>query len=318
MSHRKAITLAFAVLLTIACVAQEVHVEPRPKPQEKPLPSNDPALKTHTNPFVSNVDVVLVPVNVTDALARVVTGLDKSNFRVLDEGKPQDVEFFYTQDAPISVGVIFDNSGSMTNAINISRDAVKDFMKNSNPDDQFFLISFANKPKLLGDFTDSPEEIEGKLVYTMPGGMTALWDAIYLGLSKMRTAKYSKKVLLVVSDGGENNSRYRAKELKRIVLESDVQIYGVGIPGVDYNTTDMRIMSEYTGGRTFEGPPATFADTLEKIAIELRTQYVLGYRPNNLSHNGKFHKIKVKLEPPAGLPPLSASVRKAGYYAPEP
>ena len=312
----KAILLAMAVL---PCVAQnpDVHVEPRPKAELKPLPQSNPGLKTHTKPFVSNVDVVLVPVTVTDPLTRIVTGLEKQHFRILDDDKPQDIEYFYNQDAPISVGIIFDNSGSMSSAINISREAVIEFMKTSNPDDEFFLIAFADKPKLMGDFTDSPEDIQGKLVYTMPAGQTALWDAVYMGISKMRTAKYPKKALLVISDGGENHSRYTAKELERVVREADVQIYGMAIPGADYGPGGMHAVTDYTGGRTFEGPPSTFADTAAKIAVELRNQYVLGYRPKSLAHNGKFHKIRVKLQPPPGLPPLNSSAKKTGYYAPE-
>lgn len=309
--------MAAVALLAAAAVAQDVHVQPRSKPEEKPLPSSDATLKTHTKPFFSNVDVVLVPVTVTDPLARIVTGLDKTNFRLLDNDRQQDIEFFYTQDAPISVGIVFDNSGSMSRAINISREAVKEFMKTSNPDDEFFMITFAEKPKLTNDFSDAPEKIEGNLVYTMPRGQTALWDAVYLGLSKMRTAKYSRKALLVISDGGENDSRYSAKELRRMVVESDVQIYGVGIPGADYDVTGMQAISSYSGGRMYEGPPSTFADTAEKIAIELRNQYVVGYRPKDLARDGKFHKIKIRLDPPRGLPSLTAVAMKSGYYAPE-
>jgi Ca-activated chloride channel family protein len=266
---------------------------------------------------VSNVDVVLVPVTVTDPLTRIVTGLERQNFRIFEDDKPQEIEYFYSQDAPISVGVIFDNSGSMDRAINISREAVIEFMKTSNPEDEFFLVTFADKPVMMGDFTDKPEEIQGKLVYTMPSGLTALWDAVYLGISKMRAAKYPKKALLVISDGGENHSRYSQRQLARAVRESDVQIYGIAIPGADYGPGGMQGITDYTGGRTFEGPPDTFADTAAKIAIELRNQYVLGYRPKEFVHNGKFRKIRVKLQPPRGLPPLNVSAKKSGYYAPE-
>lgn len=304
--------------LALAQNANDVHVQPRSKPEQKPLPqSSDSALKTHTKPFVSNVDVVLVPVTVTDPLTRIVTGLERQNFRLLDNDKPQEIEYFYSQDTPISVGIIFDNSGSMSSAINDSREAVIEFMRKSNPDDEFFLITFSDKPKMMGDFTDNPDEIQGKLVYTMPEGMTALWDAVYLGLSKMRSAKYTKKALLVISDGGENRSRYSHKEIERVVRESDVQIYGIAIHGADYGPWGMASISDSTGGRLYEGPPNTFADTAEKIATELRNQYVLGYRPTELARDGKFHKIRIKLQPPRGLPPLNVSAKKGGYYAPE-
>ena len=315
--------LCLIVLLAIPllpCAAQnpsDIHVQPRPKQELKPLPGSDPALKTHTKPLVSNVDVVLVPVTVMDPLTRIVTGLDKINFRLFDDNREQQIEYFDQQDAPISVGLIFDSSGSMSAAINDSRAAVIEFMKKSNPEDEFFLISFSSKPQLMGDFTEDPEEIKARLLYTVPKGLTALWDAVYLGLSKMRSAKYTKKALLILSDGGENHSRYTYTEMRRMVREADVQIYTMGISGRDYTPWDMSEFSNLSGGRFFEGTVNTFADTAEKIAAELRNQYVLGYRPTNLMHNGKFHKIRVKLQPPRGLPPLNTSVKKEGYYAPE-
>ncbi len=320
MRRFRAAAFASFMIAAVCCVASaqnpnDVHVQPRSKP-EAPKTS-DPSLKTHTKPIVSNVDVVLVPVTVTDPLTRIVTGLERQNFRIFEDDKPQEIEYFYTKDAPISVGVIFDNSGSLSSAINISREAVIEFMKTSNPEDEFFLITFADKPVMMGEFTDKLEEIQGKLVYTVPRGLTALWDAVYLGISKIRSAKYPKRALLVISDGGENRSRYTYKEMQRVVRESDVQIYGIAIPGADYGPWGMAGISDATGGRTFVGPADTFADTAAKIAVELRNQYVLGYRPKEFVHNGKFRKIRVKLQPPRGLPPLNASVKKSGYYAPE-
>ncbi len=203
------------------------------------------------------------------------------------------------------------------NSVTASREAVTEFMKASNPEDEFFLITFAEQPTLMGGFTDKPEEIEGKLVYTVPHGWTGLWDAVYLGLTKMKSAKHPKKVLLVISDGGENHSRYTASELRQVVRESDVQIYGVAIPGADYSPDQLRVISGASGGRTFIGPPSTFADVFTKIALELRNQYVLGYRPTNRKLDGKFRKIRVKLRPPRGVPPLHVSTQKSGYYAPE-
>ncbi len=311
--------MALALLLAVLALAgaaqdPNVHVQPRSRPQSA---TPDPALKTRTKPFVSNVDLVLVPVTVTDSLTRIITGLERSNFLVFEDDRPQRIEYFYTQDTPISVGIIFDRSASMGRAINASREAVTEFMKASNPEDEFFLITFAEQPTMMGGFTDKPEEIEGKLVYTVPHGWTGLWDAVYLGLTKMTSAKHPKKVLLVISDGGENHSRYTASELRQVVRESDVQIYGVAIPGADYSPDELRGISSASGGRTFIGPPSTFADVFTKIALELRNQYVLGYRPTNRKLDGKFRKIRVKLRPPRGVPPLHISSKKSGYYAPE-
>ena len=310
-------TLAAALVATIS-VAQDINdVHVRPPSAENPRANADHSLKTHAQTFVSNVDLILVPVTVTDEATRIVTGLGPSNFVVLEDGKLQTIKYFYTQDAPISVGIIFDRSGSMHGAMDISRGAVGEFMKASNPEDEFFLIVFADKPTLVRDFTNRPEDITTTLLYTSSRGLTALWDAVYLGLNKMKQAKNTKRVLMVFSDGGENHSRYTQKELLRVVRESDVQIYGVAIPGADYGPGSMAGMSDATGGRMFIGPPATFADTAEKIAVALRNQYVLGYVPDNRTHDGRFRKIRVKLKPPRGLPPLVVSAKKTGYYAPQ-
>jgi len=317
MLARWRFTLAVALVATIS-VAQDINdVHVAPPSTEKPRANADHTLKTHAQTLVSNVDLVLVPVTVTDEATRIVTGLEASNFIVLEDGKLQTIKYFYTQDAPISVGIIFDNSGSMRGAMDISREAVAEFMKASNPEDEFFLIVFSDKPTLVSDFTDRPEDITTKLLYTSSRGLTALWDAVYLGLNKMKQAKNAKRVLMVFSDGGENRSRYTQKELLRVVRESDVQIYGVAIPGADYGPGSMAGMSAATGGRVVVGPPATFADTAEKIAVALRNQYVLGYLPDNRTRDGRFRKIRVKLNPPRGLPPLVVSAKKTGYYAPQ-
>lgn len=312
------LVLTLAVLPCVAQISNDVHIQPRPKEQvTAPGADRGKGLKTYTKPFVANVNVVLVPLTVADGWGRLVSGLDRTNFTVFEDGQPQKIEYFYMQDTPISVGIIFDSSGSIGEALNNSRAAVNEFMQASNPKDEFFLITFADKPSLDGDFTDKPEDIQGSLLFTVSKGRTALWDAIYLACAKMKSAKYPKRVLMAVSDGGENHSRYTYNEIRDVVRESDVQIYGVAVPGADYGPWGMADLSSATGGRTFEGGPNTHADILTKIAVELRYQYVLGYKPTNRKHDGKFRRIRVKLLPPRGLPPLKVSLRKSGYYAPE-
>jgi Ca-activated chloride channel family protein len=308
----------FAALVATASVAQDINdVHVQPPASEKRHTNAADTLETHTKPFVSNVDVVLVPVTVTDEATRIVTGLEPPHFILLEDGKPQTINYFYTQDAPISVGIIFDESGSMRSAMGISRDAVAEFMKASNPEDEFFLIAFADKPRLVSDFTNRPEDIDATLLSESSRGRTALWDAVYLGLNKMTQAKNAKRVLMVFSDGGENHSRYTEKELLRFVREADVQVFGISIPGADYGPGSMEGVSNATGGRLFLGPPTTFADTAEKIAVELRNQYVLGYVSANHARDGRLCKIRVKLQRPPGLPPLVVTAKKAGYYAPK-
>ena len=302
----------------------EVHIVPRRHPAEAlASPVIDPSLKTHTKPIVRDVDLVLVPVTVTDPMNRIVTGLEKKNFEILEGNKKQDLKYFSSEDAPLSLGVIFDVSGSMSDKIEQSRNAVIEFFKTANPEDEFFMITFSDRPELLADFTPSVEDIQSKLVYTVPKGRTALLDAIYLGIAKMRKAKHERKALLIISDGGDNHSRYTEGELKSLVKEADVQIYAIGIfdtfaktPEEQYGPLMLHDITEATGGRTFTiDNPNQLSDVATKIGIELRNQYLLGYRPSNEAHDGRWRKIKIKLKPPKGLPPLHVYA-KTGYYAP--
>ena len=304
----------------------DVHVTPRvepPDPRIKEAEIVDPSLKTHTKPMKVDVDLVLVPVTITDPMNRLVTGLDKDNFSVYEGKDQQDIRHFSSEDAPVSLGVIFDMSGSMSSKIERAREAVVEFFKTANPQDEFFMITFADKPEQIADFTQSVEDIQNKMVYTIPKGRTALLDAIYLGVSKMRQAKYPKRALLIISDGGDNHSRYTEGETKSLVKEADVLIYSIGIYDHYASTEEERLgpallgeVSELTGGRTFTiDNPNDLGDVATKIGIELRNQYVLGYRPKNPAHDGKWRKIKVKLLPPKGLPPLRVYA-KTGYYAP--
>jgi Ca-activated chloride channel family protein len=252
-----------------------------------------------------------------------VTGLDKDNFHIFEDGVQQEITHFSSEDVPISIGVIFDMSGSMSSKIERAREAVIEFFKTANPQDEFFMIAFADKPEEVSDFTSSVEDIQGKLVYTVPKGRTALLDGIYLGVSKMRQAKYPKKALLIISDGGDNHSRYTEGEIKSTVREADVMIYAIGIYDHNLPTPEevagpglLSDITEITGGRAFTiDNPNDLGDVATKIGIELRNQYVLGYRPKNPGHDGKWRKIKVKLIPPKGLPPLRVFA-KTGYYAP--
>jgi Ca-activated chloride channel family protein len=303
----------------------DVHIAPRIDPdKDKPKePAIDPSLNTHTRPFRRDVDLVLVPVTITDPLNRLVTGLDKDNFALYENKEAQEIRHFSSEDAPLSLGVIFDMSGSMGNKLDKSREAVVEFFKTANPQDEFFMVTFNDRPEVLSDFTESVEDIQGKMVTTNSKGRTALLDAIYLGMSKMRKAKHEKKALLIISDGGDNHSRYTSNEIKSMVKEADVQIYAIGLFDMTPRTEEERLgpamlaeVTDVTGGRTFTiDNPNELADVATKIGIELRNQYVLGYRPKKAVHDGKWHKIKVKLIPPKGLPPLHVYA-KTGYYAP--
>jgi len=270
-----------------------------------------------------NVNLVLLPVTITDFMNRPVIGLEKDNFKVFEGKELQDIRHFSGEDIPVSLGVIFDSSGSMSSKIGRAREAVVEFLKTANPEDEFFMIAFSDEPQQLSDFTNSVEDIQGRLLYTVPKGRTALLDAIYLGIEKMRQAKYQKKALLIISDGGDNRSRYTEGEIRNLVKEADVLIYAIGIYDNYFPTEEERLgpqllddIAQITGGRAFTVEnPNDLEDVAKKIGIELRNQYVLGYRPKNFAHDGKWHKVNVKLVLPKGLPPLQVHA-KIGYYAP--
>ena len=270
-----------------------------------------------------DVDLVLVPVTITDPMNRLVTGLEAQDFFLYENNTQQKIKTFSCEDAPVSIGIIMDLSGSMTSKLIRARDSILQFMKTSNPQDEFFVIGFNDRPELIEDFTNSVDSIEARLSTVRSAHRTALLDAIYFGVSKMRSAKNQRKALLVVSDGGDNRSRYTEAEVRSQVRESDVQIYSIGIFDPYAPTDEERMgpvllnsLSEETGGRLFSVDDINeMGDIAVKISTELRNQYVLGFSPQNLQRDGKWRKVKVKLVPPQGLPPLTVHAR-TGYYAP--
>jgi len=324
--------LAFAGL-SLAALAQtdvnDVHIQPREaeKPKEAPkenlVSTTTSGLSAHVRPMKVDVDLVLVPVTITDPMNRLVTGLEKENFQLYEGNSSQEIRSFSSEDAPVSLGVIFDSSGSMSSKMDRAKEAVIEFFKTANPQDEFFMVTFSDEPEEVSDFTSSVDEIQNKLVFAVPRKRTALLDAIYVGISKMRHAKYAKKALLIISDGGDNHSRYTENEIKSLVKEADVMIYAIGIYDRYASAVEERLgpqllsdITELTGGRAFTiDNPNDLADVATKIGVELRNQYVLGYRPSKIVRDGKWRKIKVKLLPPKGLPPLKVYAR-TGYYAP--
>ncbi len=267
---------------------------------------------------------MLVPVTITDPMSRLVTGLEKENFELFEGSAKEEIKSFSSEDAPVSLGVIFDTSGSMSSKMDRAKDAVIEFFKTANPQDEFFMITFSDAPEVVSDFTSSVDEIQNKLVFAVPQKRTALLDAIYMGVSKMRQAKYPKKALLIISDGGDNHSRYTENEIKALVKEADVMVYAIGIYDRYFQSEEERLgpallgeVAQLTGGRSFTVEnPNDLGDVATKIGVELRNQYVLGYRPSKVVRDGKWRKIKVKLLPPKGLPPLRVYAR-TGYYGPE-
>ena len=275
------------------------------------------------------VDLVLVPVTVTDPYNRLVTGLRKEHFEILEDNQPQEILYFSNEDAPLSLGVVFDVSDSMNWSSKLDRaiKAAVQFLQTSNPGDEFFVVQFSDRPQLVAGFTSQVEDVQHKLASIRADGRTALLDAIYLALDTMHDANNGRKALLVISDGGDNRSRYGVKDVKSAVRESDVQLYAIGIfdpdrsgRGAEYIQGPYLLseLAEMTGGRMF--PVELYSlhelpDLAAKISVELRNQYIVGYRPSNTARDGSWRRIKVKLKPPKGLPQLYSYAR-SGYYAP--
>jgi Ca-activated chloride channel family protein len=311
--------LLTCVLLNPGAIAQQAGpTKPAPEPPKEQQKKTAPAIRV-------DVDLVLVNVTVTDPFNRLVTGLEQENFRVFEDNTEQEVIHFTSEDVPISIGVIFDLSGSMSNKVDKARLAAVQFFKTANPQDEFFLVSFNDRAQLTSQFTNSVEELQTRLMYTSAHGRTALLDAIYLGLSQMRGARNAKRALLILSDGGDNHSRYNESDIKNFVKESDVQLYAMGIyDPLGFRRTPEELngpsllteLAELTGGRVFPVENLNdLPDVATKIGMELRNQYVLGYKPSNHQRDGHWRKIKLRLRPPKGLPPLN-TYAKTGYYAP--
>ncbi len=310
-----------------------VHVRPpasatpatgEPKGAEAPAASGRDALNIRPGSRIRmNVDLVLVPVTVTDPMNRLVTGLEKEDFQIFENGRREKITSFASEDAPVSIGIVFDLSGSMTSKLIRARESILQFIKTANPQDEFFVIGFNDRPELIEDFTNSAQDIEARLATVRSGKRTALIDAIYYAVLKMRDARHERKAILVVSDGGDNNSRYNQGELRAQVREADVELYAIGIFDPYAPTPEERLgpmlldeMSEETGGRLFRVDDLSeMGDIAEKISTELRNQYIIGFRPRDLTRDGKWRKVKVKIDPPEGLPPLTVHAR-TGYYAP--
>ena len=296
----------------------QVDIQPRPKPGAAEQKRPPASLRVDTN-------LVLVPVTVCDPLNRPVTGLEKEHFKVFDDRVEQTVTHFAMDDEPVAVGLVFDISGSMGPKLRLSRMAAAAFFKTANPEDEFFLVEFNDQPKMVVPLTSNVEEIQNQLTFSQSKGRTALLDAIFLALHEMKKSQKNKKALLVISDGGDNSSRYTEGEVKNLVRESDVLIYAIGVfegdnargrtPEEAAGPGLLSQVAEQTGGRHFPASPSELPDIAAKIGVELRNRYVLGFSPTAQQRDGRYHHVQVKVVPPRGLPPLHAYWR-LGYYAP--
>ncbi len=328
--HKLSVFSGVAVIL--GCAVWGAQKPPKNPPAGDPqvaiIPRSKPAAEEErTRPDIrANVTLVLIPVTVTDPMNRFVTGLEKENFKLFEDKQEQTISQFSSEDAPVSVGIIFDCSGSMGSKLEKSRMAVAQFLKTANPEDEAFLVQFNDGAQIIQGFTGNLEDIQNRLTFTQSKGRTALLDAVYLGLHEMKKGRNPRKALLIISDGGDNNSRYTESEIKNLVKEADVQIYAIGIYepiGSRGRTAEelegpslLTEIAEQTGGRQYAVENLNeLPDIAAKIGVELRNQYILGFAPANQARDGKYRRVQVKLTPPRGLPPLRAYWRM-GYYAP--
>src|SRR5262249_39520477 len=282
------------------------------------------ASKTKTQDQTVKVDVNLVLVNVTvsDPEERMVTGLDREQFQLWEDKIEQKIEYFSAEDTPLSIGLIFDATGSMSDKISTARDAATTFLKTGNPEDDYFLVTFSQRAQLAQDFTTDITRLQNRLLFTPAKGLTPLFDAVYLGLDKMKSASNKRRALLLITDGEDNHSRYSFADIKEFAKERDVQIFAIGIVNpsgeLSMGKTGRAIIEDLvdiTGGRAFFPDSVhELEDICTKIAVELKNQYVLGYHSKNEAKDGKWRKIRLKVNPPKGISNLSVRA-KSGYYA---
>lgn len=334
------VTVAGALWITVALAGDKTQKPPEqggpakgasrdsvaPRKKTATVSAEDRELSGRPATIRVDTNLVLINVTVTDPLNRFVTGLEAEHFKLLEDKLEQKIATFASEDAPLSVGLVFDASGSMGSKLQKARLATAQFFKTANPEDEFFLVQFNDRPELVQPFTTNTEEIQNRLTFTQAKGRTALLDGVYMALNQMKKAKNTRKAILILSDGGDNSSRYTESEIKNLVREADVQIYAIGIfepvsarsrsaeelsgPGL------LNEMAEQTGGRHFPVENLNdLPDVAAKIGMELRNQYVIGYVPTNGNRDGKYRRVQLKLVQPRGLPPLRPFWRQ-GYYAP--
>jgi Ca-activated chloride channel family protein len=285
---QKLLFLAALFLLTLAAIAQQ---------------------QPSTQTVKVDIDLVLVNVSVANSDNEVVTNLQQENFQIFEDRIEQEIRYFATETTPISLGIIFDSSHSMEGKIDFARNAVVSFLENGTPDDEYFLVEFNSRARVAEDFTSDILKLRNRLILVPPDGKTAMYDALYIGLNKVKKGRNTKKALLLITDGEDNHSRYSRGDIHAYLRESDVQIYSI-----DMGRALISELSKITGGHSFRASPKEIAEICEKIAAELKNQYVIGYTPTNTASDGQWRKLRVRVNPTAGAERFHVRA-KEGYYA---
>jgi len=318
MTQRGVLAVGLGVTLGWLALHAQVAVQPRTKQGKEEPPRPKATLRVDT-------DLVLVPVAVSDPRNRPVTGLEREHFKLYDDKVEQTVTHFSMDDEPVSVGMVFDVSGSMGSKLRMARLAAAEFFKTSNVEDEFFLVTFNDQVKLTVGLTRDVHEIQNQLTFAQSKGRTALLDAIMMSMHEMKKSKKNRKALVIISDGGDNSSRYSEHEVRNMVRENDVLIYAIGVyeqGGGRGRTVEeaagpglLGDMAEQTGGRHFPAEASELPDIAAKIGVELRNRYVLGYSPTDKQRDGRYHKVDIKIIAPRNMPKLTPHWR-TGYFAP--
>ena len=325
--HRMFVGLAIAALLATTSPAISISARKQPHPTNARTSSAQEKKQSQGSQTTTRVDasqepndkiqlkarLVSMTVTVSDRFGRFVTGLEKRNFQVFDDGVQQEIAHFSDEDAPLTLGIIYDVSGSMGDLTSRSFQALKRFFDTSHQDDEYFIIAFNNRAQLVQDFTTSPSEIMSRVIFVKAKGSTALYDGVYLGIEKARQGRHRKKALLIISDGEENSSRYSGRDLREMLKESDVPVYGIGISQLYQGMGTLQSLSGWSGGMTFApaDEPQT-RDIYTRIALMLRHQYAIGFYPTDAASPVDWHKVRLMLSAPRGLGRLSLSYKK-GY-----
>jgi Ca-activated chloride channel homolog len=254
---------------------------------------------------------------VSDVKDHLVAGLERQNFRIWEDDVEQKVEYFSLEDMPVSVGLVLDTTGSMFDKLSAARKAATAFLKTSNPRDEYLLVEFSDQPSLVQDFTTDISQLQKQVSSTSASGLTPLFDAVHLGLETISGGKNSKKALLVITDGEDNHSHNTFADVREFSKHQEAQIYAIGFVSSPIGQHTIKDLVETTGGRAFFPSSVNqLEDICTRIAIELKDQYLLGYRSNNESNNGQWRQIRVEVTLPKGSPQLAVRAR-TGYYAPK-
>ncbi len=259
-----------------------------------------------------DVDLVMINVSVSDSENHPLTELKPENFQIFEDKVEQEIRYFSSEAAPVSLGIVFDISHSMERKLDFAKDAAVRFLQTGTPDDEYFLVEFSSRARLAEGFTNDVRRLSDRLSLTPAEGATALYDAVYLGLSELKSGQNPKKALLLITDGEDNHSRYSRADIREVVRESNAQIYVL-----DLGRALIGDLAEMTGGHSYHTNVNDLEDTCEKIAVEMKNQYVIGYESTNRNKDGKFRKVHVRVTPPAGMSKLNVRARD-GYYAPNP